>query len=317
MLLYSALIGKWRYCLTNDKLTTAIQAAKQVYSVAHEQNDAALLTGAYNALACTTYSLGDFEKARQYAIRGVQTWRSALVHSPVQEVDAPVVSCLFHKSLSEWHLQQIGSCHEAMAEAISVAKELNDIVALANATFNSGILAYYERDVSRAERSASDVIELSTSHNLPFWLTLGSILRGWVHSVSGDSVEGISRIDQGIKDYRSPGSTLGLPLFLALKAEALFTANCGSEALDAVEEAQAVSQKFEARFWSAELHRLRAVFLAAVGADMAHIEASLRDAIKIAREQKSISLEKRADATYGEYQRQRALGRSQFRLPPF
>ena len=89
-----------------------------------------------------------------------------------------------------------------------------------------------------------------------------------MHSVSGATVEGISWIEQGIKDYRAPGSTLGLPLFLALKAEALFTANCGSEALEAVEEAQAVSQKFEARFWSAELHRLhRAVLLAAIGAD--------------------------------------------------
>jgi hypothetical protein len=58
-----ALIGKWRYCLTNGKLSKAIQAARQVYSVAREQNDVALLTGAYNALACTTYCLGDFEKA--------------------------------------------------------------------------------------------------------------------------------------------------------------------------------------------------------------------------------------------------------------
>jgi len=317
MLLYSALIGKWRYCLTNDKLTTAIQAAKQVYSVAHEQNDVALLTGAYNALACTTYFLGDLEKARQYAIRGVQTWRSGLVHSPVQEVDAPVVSCLFHKSLSEWHLQEIGSCHETMAEAISLARELNDTGALANAIFNSGILAYYERDVSHAERSASDVIELSTSHNLPFWLTLGFILRGWVHSVSGDTVEGISWIEQGIKDYRAPGSTLGLPLFLALKAEALFTANRSSEALEAVEEAQAVSQKYEARFWSAELHRLRAVFLTAMGADETQIEASFDEAIRVAKEQKSVSLEKRAEATYAEYRSQKAsgLGGRGFRLP--
>jgi tetratricopeptide (TPR) repeat protein len=317
MLLYSALIGKWRYCLTNDKLTTAIRAAKHVYSVAHEQNDVALLTGAYNALACTTYCLGDFEKARQYAIRGVQTWRSALVHSPVQEVDAPVVSCLFHKSLSEWHLQEIDACHEAMAKAISVAKELNDIVALANAIFNSGILAYYERDVSRAERSASDVIELSTSHNLPFWLTLGSILRGWVRGVSGDTVEGISWIEQGIKDYRAPGSTLGLPHWLALKAEALFTANRSSEALAAVEEAQAVSQKYETRSWDAELHRFRAVFLAALGANEMQIEASLREAIRIAHEQKSVSLEKRAAATYAEYRRQKASGLEGrgFRLP--
>jgi predicted ATPase len=316
-LLYSALIGKWRYCLTNDNLTTAIQAAKQVYTVAHKQNDVALLTGAYNALACTTYCLGDFEKAREYAVHGAQIWRSAAVQSPVQEVDAPVVSCLFHKSLSEWHLQEIASCHEAMAEAISLAKELNDMPTLTNAIFNSGILAYYERDVSQAERSASDVIELSTRHSLPFWLTIGSILRGWVRSVSGEPAEGISWIERGIEDYRAPGSTLGLPCFLALKAEALFVANRSAEALEAVEEAQAVAQKCEVHSWSAELHRLRGVFLAAIGADETEIEASFCEAIRIAKEQKSISLEKRAEATYAEYHRQKGSpsGGRGLRLP--
>jgi tetratricopeptide (TPR) repeat protein len=306
VLLYSALIGKWRYCLTNGKLTTAIEAAKQVYSVAHEQNDVALMTGAYNALTCTTYCLGDFEKARQYATRGAQIWRSAIVQSPVQEVDAPVVSCLFHKSLSEWHLKEIASCHEAMAEAVSLAKELNDMATLTNAIFNSGILAHYERDVAQAKRSASDVIELSTRYNLPFWLAIGSILRGWVLSVSGEPVEGISWIEQGIKDYRAPGSTLGLPYFLALKAEASFAANRSSEALEAVEDAEAVAQKCEVRHWSAELHRLRGVFLAAVDAEETEIEASFREAIRIAKEQKSVSLEKRAEATYAEYRRQKA-----------
>jgi len=268
-LLYSALIGKWRYRLTNGKLSEAIQAAEQVYAVAQEQNDVALLTGAYNALACTTYCLGDFEKARQYATDGAQIWRSALVHSPVQEVDAPVVSCLFHRSLSEWHLEEIVSCHEAMAEAISLAKELNDMAALANAIYNSGLLAHFEGNVSQAGRSASEVIELSTRHNLPFWLTLGSILHGWVCSVSGEPVEGISWIERGIEDYRAHGSTLGLPCFLALKAEALFAANRSSEALEAIREAEKVVERFEVWSWSAELHRLRSVFLTAVGAEEA------------------------------------------------
>jgi hypothetical protein len=57
-----------------------------------------------------------------------------------------------------------------------------------------------------------------------------------------------------------------------------------------------------------ELHRLRGVFLAAMGADEMRIEASLRAAIKTAKEQKSISLVKRAEATYAEYRRQKASG---------
>ena len=43
-----------------------------------------------------------------------------------------------------------------------------------------------------------------------------------------------------------------------------------------------------------------------MGADESQIEASFREAIRIAKEQKSISLEKRAEATYAEYRRQKA-----------
>jgi hypothetical protein len=43
------------------------------------------------------------------------------------------------------------------------------------------------------------------------------------------------------------------------------------------------------------------VFLAALGADHVQIEASFCEAIGIAHEQKSISLQKRGEATYAEY----------------
>jgi hypothetical protein len=48
------------------------------------------------------------------------------------------------------------------------------------------------------------------------------------------------------------------------------------------------------------------VFLAALGAAEAKIDASFCEAIRIAREQKSIFLEKRAEGTYAEYRRQKA-----------
>jgi hypothetical protein len=59
------------------------------------------------------------------------------------------------------------------------------------------------------------------------------------------------------------------------------------------------------------------VFLAAVGADETQIEASFCEAIKIAKKQKSVSLQKRAEATYAEYRRQKAnaSGGHGIRLP--
>jgi len=59
------------------------------------------------------------------------------------------------------------------------------------------------------------------------------------------------------------------------------------------------------------------VFLAATGADETQIEASFSAAISTAKQQKSISLAKRAEATYAEYRRQKASasGGRGFRIP--
>jgi hypothetical protein len=61
----------------------------------------------------------------------------------------------------------------------------------------------------------------------------------------------------------------------------------------------------------------RRLLLAAMGAEEMQIEASFSEAIRIAKEQKSISLEKRAEGTYAEYRKQKAsaLGGHGFRLP--
>jgi tetratricopeptide (TPR) repeat protein len=317
LLLYVALIGQWRYSLSTDKLTATMQVAKRVYSLAEEQNDSALMIGAYRALSVTLCYLGDFETARRNAIRGVEIWRSASVQSPVEEVMAPAVVCLGFEALSEWYLGETTSSHTAIAEAISLAQERNDMTALAIALYLGGILARFERNPAEVERCASNMIELSTRLNFPYWLAIGTVYRGWARSASSDPAEGIPWIVQGIEDYRATGSITDLSYFLALKAEALHLADRTSEALETIREAEQLAKRIEIACWYAELHRLRGVFLAALGADEHQIEASFSEAVRIAKEQKSISLEKRAEATCAEYRRQKAStsGGRGFRLP--
>jgi predicted ATPase len=204
-----------------------------------------------------------------------------------------------------------------MAEAISLAKELNDMHALAIALCWSGWLAHFEGIPTEVERCASDLIELSTRQNFAMWLAGGEVLRGWARSTFGSTAEGLSRIEDGIKDWRATGSMWSVPYFLALKAEALHLADYSSEALEAINEAEALVERSEERWWCAELHRLRGMFLTATGADETQIEASFREAIITANQQKSISLATRAEATYAEYRRQKASakGGRGFRLP--
>jgi hypothetical protein len=50
----------------------------------------------------------------------------------------------------------------------------------------------------------------------------------------GDTIEGLSWIEQGIEDYRAIGALIGLSVWLALEAEALYLADRISEALEAI-----------------------------------------------------------------------------------
>jgi adenylate cyclase len=310
-------MGQWHYSLITDTVTATLQIAKRVYSLAQEQNDARLMMGAYRVLAGTLFYLGDFESARQYAMRAVQIWRSGSVQSHPEDLDTPVVGCLCYQAKAEWHLGEIVSSKATIAEAISVAKNLNDMHTLASALYSAAILGYYELKFADVKRLASDLIELSTRHNFIYWLAWGVIFRGWARSAYGETAEGIVRIEQGIRDLRASGLTLDTPSLVALKAEALHLTDRTSEALEAIREAEAMAERSEERFWCAELHRLRGVFLAAMGADETQIEASFNGAISIAKEQKSVSLEKRAEGTYAEYRRQKGSGPvgHRFRLP--
>jgi hypothetical protein len=305
-LLFMALTGQYLYALHTDKLSRAMKIAERLYSLAQEQNDARLMLGAYANCASTFYFLGEFESARQYAKRGVQIWRLGGVQSYAEEYITPVVSCLIYGAMSEWHFGEIASRHALMDEAISIAKELKDMNSLALALSFAAALAYFERDPAAVDRFASELIELSTRHNFVLWLAHAESYRGWARSTLGNPAEGISWIEQGMRDYRATDTVLGLPTHIGRKAEALHLAGRTSEALEAINEVEALAERFENRYWSAELHRLRGVFLAALGADESQIEASFQAAIRIAKEQKSVSLAKRAEATYAEYRRQKA-----------
>ena len=90
-----------------------------------------------------------------------------------------------------------------MAEAISLAKELNDSHALAGALHFAAILRHLDRHTSAVERLVWELIELATRYNFELWLAGGEIFGGWASSVSGHTAEGIAWIEDGIRRLSS------------------------------------------------------------------------------------------------------------------
>jgi hypothetical protein len=219
LLLYLALTGQWRYSFHTDKISAALQIAERIFSLAHERNDAALEIGAYRALASTHYFLGNFEASRRYAMHAVEIWRSGRVQAYPEEYYTPAVGCLVYVAMSQWHLGEIGSAQLAMVEAISLAKELNDMNALAYAFSWAAGLAVCQRNFAEVDRLASDLIQLSMRYSFVHWLAAASSYHGWVRCVSGNTAEGLPWIQRGVDDYRAIGAVLGMPSILVRKAE--------------------------------------------------------------------------------------------------
>jgi predicted ATPase len=144
------------------------------------------------------------------------------------------------------------------------------------------------------------LVELSTRQHFDQWRAAAKVFGGWARSVYGSPAEGVTRIEEAIREWKAPGSTLVVPYWLALKAEALHSAGRLGEALDAVQKAEAYAKASGEFWWLAELHRLQGVFLSGLGKSQDEIEKAFCKAISTARQQKSISLLKRAEASYQE-----------------
>ena len=56
----------------------------------------------------------------------------------------------------------------------------------------------------KSERHSSDLMELSTRQNSATWLAHAEVLRGWVRSARGNTAEGISWIEEGLKERGQP-----------------------------------------------------------------------------------------------------------------
>ena len=176
--LYVSLMGQWRHLCATDRVTVRLQLAQRIYSLAQQQNEVAQLIGACSALADTNYALGDFKTSYQYAIRGVELWRSGDLQSTIEEVGLPGITCLCYVALFLLRNGDITSCQATIEEAISLARELNDMHGLALALDIAASVACDQRNLTKAELYSSELIQLSTRHHFALWMAAGVIYRG-------------------------------------------------------------------------------------------------------------------------------------------
>jgi predicted ATPase len=118
------------------------------------------------------------------------------------------------------------------------------------------------------------------------WLPSGTVMHGWALAAEGEVAAGIAEMRQGSAAELAAGVLLFRPSFLGLLAGTYTRAGDPTEALALLDEALAIVDRIEVRWFEAELHRLRGEALlqsdAAAGTEA---EACFHKAVDIARGQ--------------------------------
>ena len=295
--------GLWGFYNMRAEYQTARELGEQLLTLGQSVQDPALLLEGHRALGMTLFVLGELTSAQAHLEQGIALYdpQQHRSHAFLYGQDPGVA----YLSQAAWVLCLLGYPDQAMKrihDALTLAQELAHPFSLAGALFCAAVVHQLRREGGAAQERAEAAITLSTEQGFPFFLTMGTILRGWALAEQGQLEEGISQMRRGLVAYRATGAEWVRPHYLALLAEAYGKRGQAEEGLTVLADALAVLDNRGERRWEAELYRLKGELLLMQGEDESdtsaglstRVEGCFRQAIDVARSQSAKSLELQA-----------------------
>jgi adenylate cyclase len=201
-------------------------------------------------------------------------------------------------SFAAWTLWYLGYPDQGLAQsqqAVTLALQLAHSYSLGFALNWAATFHKLRREMRAAQERAEAAIRLTKEQGFPYWMAIGSLLRGSTLAQQGQAKEGIEQITQGLSAFRAIGAEHLRPYFLALLAEAYGIMGQPEAGLTALTEALTLVDTTGERWYAPELYRLKGELLLQQASDnQVEAENCFQQAIRIARSQQAKSLELRA-----------------------
>jgi predicted ATPase len=187
-----------------------------------------------------------------------------------------------------WLQGQVEAAREQVARAAEIAAELGHPFTQMQASAYRCVSYQLEGDLDASWDTAEATVAGCRRHDIAYYGEWGVIVGGWVQAQRGDLAGGLARIKRGLDALHLQNAALRLPYYLALLAETQLLAGRPGAARAALDGAQAMARQNSDLWYLPELYRLRGRL------DPAQAGPCFRQAISLAREQGSRSLELRA-----------------------
>jgi class 3 adenylate cyclase/predicted ATPase len=292
--LFKASWGLGRFYTLSGQLRAARQQAEEILVLAQRLQEPEFLIEGHLAMGITLYWMGEFAHARSHNEQVLALYNPDK-HGALgfEYGEHPDVTCWARQAFPLWMLGYPDRALESSRKAIARAQELSHPFGLARAlNFVSGI-HQLRREPQSAQKQAEAAISLATEKGFAMWMRFGMLFRGCALIEQGQTKEGIAQLQEGIAATSGTG-LLGNTRLLGVLADAFAKIGKPEKAFSALAEAAAVGDKTGEDFWQAELHRLRGELLLRDHGTEVEAESCFQQALEIARNQSTKSLELRA-----------------------
>jgi len=260
--LFPVLRGLYVFYLLRGKLSTAHELGERLLSLAQSVQDPAFLLEAHFAVGQTLMFQGELVAALEHLEQGIALYDPVRHHSHAFLYGQdPGVFCLV---LAAWDLCLLGYPDQALKrnqEALAVAQKVVHPFSIAAAQTFFALTYQSRREGQAAQEHAEAAVELCSQQGFPFFLAMGTILRGWALAERGQTEEGIAQVRQGLAAFRATGAELATTRWVALLAEAWGKAGQPEAGLNALAEGLAVVNNNGEHDYEAELYRIKGELL--------------------------------------------------------
>ena len=291
---FEALNGVWQSTMVSGGIAAASPLSDRLLRMAEREGDDGLRLQAHHSGWSTWWAAGDPAKAREHADAG------RLLYDPTKHASHrlvygghdPGVCAGYMGALAEWLLGYPEKALASIAGSLALAERLAHPFTLSVALTMSSEL-YLNRREPELALSLLEAAEVLAAEQRLSLMAEPGMLRGAALVEQGAVDEAIARIREGVINWTRLGRTILLPYGLAFLAEGLARHGDRAAALAALREGLATADATGEHMWDAELHRVTGTALLADN-KLEEGQASLQQAIRIARAQQAKSLELRA-----------------------
>lgn len=282
--------------LMRSRLQDALEEGYELMSLAERSGDPMIMAEAHYVLGATLYWQGRIRDGRDHLSGALERYRPdrARQHLALFAQD-PSVVCGVRLGLAEWQLGDAEGGHRRCLEALARARELDHPFTLGYGRVFATWVFIECGDMKNARRETAALVRETREHGIAVWPAFGGIAEGFLLAEAGNPSEGLKRLRSASEEWPKHTVSIVFPYHQCLYARTCARADEVEEGLAAVAGGLEMAERTGNHAWDAELHRLEGELLRMGGAPDEAVEASVRRALAIAREQGATALQERAE----------------------